>query len=52
MDGDIRVVEWIVGEDDQGRPLLRHRMEQHRDGQWLPVPVFLKLADGSLVESG
>lgn len=51
-DGDIRVVQWIVGEDDQGRPMFRHRIEQLRSGHWNPIPVFLKLEDGSLVESG
>jgi hypothetical protein len=49
-DKDIRVVQWIVGEDDQGQPIIRHRIEQLRSGHWVEVSVYFEQPDGSLTE--
>jgi hypothetical protein len=48
--GSIRVVNYVAGVDDEGRPVLMHRIEQLWDGHWTPVPVYHETGDGLLQE--
>lgn len=34
----VRAVEWVDHIDDDGNPVLRHRIEQVIDGAWKPIP--------------
>jgi hypothetical protein len=47
-EGDLRAVNYIVGECENGHPLFNHHLEQYRDGAWSPIPVFLRNANGTL----
>lgn len=59
--GQVRVVNYVDGfalnEAGYPEPVIRHRIEQYRagdwglvEGEWVPVKVYQEQPDGSLVE--
>lgn len=50
FEGAIRAVNYIVGRDEVGSPIFRHRLEQSGPWGWQPIPVYQEEADGSLTE--
>jgi hypothetical protein len=50
MPGEIRAVNYIVGEKD-GEPLFNHRLEQyHPTGEWKSIRVYQENEDWTLTE--
>jgi hypothetical protein len=48
--GEIRIINFIDGMDDQGNWLIRQRIDQFWDGQWSPVKMYHMNGNGSMVE--
>lgn len=38
-DGEVRVVNYIIGVTDDGEPIINHRLEQYYSGKWKPIRV-------------
>ena len=47
-DGEIRAINYVVGETDGGLPIINHRLEQYYSGEWRDIRVYHEDENGTL----
>ena len=47
-EGEIRAVNYVVGETDRGQPIINHRIQQYFSGEWRPIRVYHEDEGGTL----